>query len=127
MPARRKHLVVAGHGMVAQRFLEELVRRGGAAEWRVTVLCEEPRPAYDRVALSSFFTGATADDLSVAPAGFFADHGIELRLGEGAAEIDRGRKVVTTTHHRDGREPGPVGRPAGGRPGGLVERRASLP
>ena len=100
MPPRR-HLVVAGHGMVAQRFLEELVRRDGSAEWRVTVLCEEPRPAYDRVALSSFFTGATAEDLSVTPDGFFADHGIELRLGEGAAAFDRERRVVTTTRDRD--------------------------
>ena len=101
MAARRRSLVVAGHGMVAQRFLEELVRRGGTNEWRVTVLCEEPRPAYDRVALSSFFTGATAEDLSVTPTGFFAEHGIELRLGEGAAAIDRERKVVTTTDDRD--------------------------
>jgi nitrite reductase (NADH) large subunit len=97
----RGRLVVVGHGMVAQRFLEELVARDGLDRWKVTVLCEESRPAYDRVALSSFFTGATAEDLSVTPAGFFADHGIELLLGEGAAEIDRDRKLVTTTRDRD--------------------------
>jgi nitrite reductase (NADH) large subunit len=94
-------LVVAGHGMVAQRFLEELVARGGLTRWNVTVLCEEPRPAYDRVALSSFFTGASAEDLSVVPDGFVAEHGIALRLGEGAAEIDRVRKLVTTTKDQD--------------------------
>ena len=96
MPASRS-LVVAGHGMVAQRFLEELVARGGTNEWRVTVLCEEPRPAYDRVALSSFFNGATADDLSMVPDGFFLDTGIELRLGEAAVAVDRDAKSVRTT------------------------------
>jgi nitrite reductase (NADH) large subunit len=97
----RGRLIVAGHGMVAQRFLEELVARGGLSRWNVQVLCEEPRPAYDRVALSSFFAGATAEDLSVTPAGFFAEHGIDLCLNEGAAEIDRERQLVTTTDGRD--------------------------
>ena len=37
----------------------------------VTVLCEEPRPAYDRVHLSEFFAGKSADDLSLVAPGFF--------------------------------------------------------
>jgi len=39
--------------MVGQRFLEQLAKRADAFE--VTAFCEEPRPAYDRVALTSFF------------------------------------------------------------------------
>jgi nitrite reductase (NADH) large subunit len=35
------------------------------------VLCEEPRPAYDRVHLSEFFAGRSADDLSLVAPGFF--------------------------------------------------------
>src|SRR5688572_16050482 len=93
----RSDLLVAGHGMVAQRFLEELVDRSGLDRWKVRVLCEEPRPAYDRVALSSFFTGASAEDLSVVPDRFFDDHRIELRLGESAVAVDRARRTVTTS------------------------------
>jgi len=93
----RRRLIVIGNGMVGQRLLEKLV----AAEhqpFHITVLCEEPRPAYDRVALSSFFSGRSAEDLSLVPAGFFEQHGITLRLGERAASIDRERREVTTSN-----------------------------
>ena len=36
----------------------------GIAEAQVTMLCEEPRPAYDRVHLSEFFAGKRAEELS---------------------------------------------------------------
>jgi len=52
--ASRK-LVVIGNGMVGQRFLEKLA--GTTHDYSVTVLCEEPRPAYDRVGLSGFTDG----------------------------------------------------------------------
>ncbi|MGH3835429.1 MAG: hypothetical protein ACRDSF_06955, partial [Pseudonocardiaceae bacterium] len=47
-------LVVAGHGMVGHRMVEALVGRDVARQWRIVVLAEEGRPAYDRVALSSY-------------------------------------------------------------------------
>jgi nitrite reductase (NADH) large subunit len=50
-------IVVIGNGMVGQRFLEQLAARGEARDHR---FCEEPRPAYDRVQLTSFFSGKTA-------------------------------------------------------------------
>jgi len=48
------------------------------------VICEEPRPAYDRVQLSAFFSGKTAADLSLVPSGFFERHGIRMLLGDAA-------------------------------------------
>ena len=54
----RKTLVVAGHGMVGHRLVEIALDRGLTAEWDVVVLAEEDLPAYDRVALSSWFDGA---------------------------------------------------------------------
>ena len=88
------NIVVIGNGMVGQRFLEDLVGRldGRAAE--VTVFCAEPRPAYDRVQLTSFFSGKSAADLNLVPDGFFERHGIQLRLGDKATVVDRARKVV---------------------------------
>ena len=86
-------IVVIGNGMVGQRFLEQLVGRlDGGAE--VTVFCAEPRPAYDRVQLTSFFSGKSAADLNLVPDGFFERHGIRLRLGDKATAIDRARKRV---------------------------------
>jgi nitrite reductase (NADH) large subunit len=88
-------IVLVGHGMVGQRFLEALAERGVTARARVVVLCEEPRPAYDRVQLSSYFSGRTPDDLSMVPEGFMAEHGVELRTGDPAVAIDREARTVT--------------------------------
>ncbi|GAB3236135.1 nitrite reductase large subunit NirB [Glycomyces halotolerans] len=85
-----KKLVVVGDGMVGRRFLEAVVERDPS--WSVTVLSEEPRPAYDRVRLSAFFDGVSAEELSLArdlP-------GVDVRLGEPATAIDREAKVVRT-------------------------------
>ncbi|MFD7183783.1 nitrite reductase large subunit NirB [Streptomyces sp. NPDC059904] len=88
-------LVLVGHGMVGQRLLEALAERGLTDTHRVVVLCEEPRPAYDRVQLTSYFSGRTPDDLSLTDAGFLARHRIELHLGDPAEHIDRATRTVT--------------------------------
>ena len=88
-------IIVIGHGMVGHKFLESLAETG-MADAQVTVLCEEPRAAYDRVHLSEFFSGKTADDLSLVEAGFFERTGFSLRLAARAASIDRRARTVTT-------------------------------
>ena len=92
----RQRVVVVGNGMVSQRFVEALTDRDSQRRWQITVLSEETRPAYDRVALSSFFDGATPEDLSLADEQWYADRGVDLRLGVKAEHIDRDRKIVTT-------------------------------
>ncbi|MFI6402770.1 nitrite reductase large subunit NirB [Streptomyces sp. NPDC050548] len=88
-------IVLVGHGMVGQRFLEALAERGLTATHRVVVLCEEPRPAYDRVQLTSYFSGRTPEELSLTDAEFIKDHDIELYVGDPAETIDRAAKTVT--------------------------------
>ena len=89
---RISRLVVVGNGMVGQRFVEALRARDRDGRWRITVLAEERRPAYDRVRLSAVFDGVDADELSL----HTPDDGVELRLGEPATGVDRARRVVTT-------------------------------
>ena len=60
-------IAVIGNGMVGQRFLEQLVGARASDALEITVFCEEPRPAYDRVQLTSFFSGKTRHDLNVVP------------------------------------------------------------
>ncbi|MEU6541579.1 nitrite reductase large subunit NirB [Streptomyces sp. NPDC047000] len=91
----RPTIVLVGHGMVGQRFLEALAERGLTGTHRVVVLCEEPRPAYDRVHLTSYFSGSTPDELSLTDMAFIAEHGIELRVGDPAEGIDRDARTVT--------------------------------
>ncbi|CAM5626836.1 hypothetical protein SALBM217S_07883 [Streptomyces griseoloalbus] len=88
-------IVLVGHGMVGQRFLEALAERGLTATHRVVVLCEEPRPAYDRVQLTSYFSGRTPEDLSLTDLAFIEEHGIELHLGDPAESVDREARTVT--------------------------------
>ncbi|WP_334108695.1 nitrite reductase large subunit NirB [Methylobacillus sp.] len=91
------HIVVIGNGMVGHYFVQELVKRQpdlAAANLQITVLGEEPRPAYDRVHLSSFFSGSTADDLSLVEQGFYERPGLELRLNARASTIDRRQRIV---------------------------------
>ncbi|GHJ51027.1 nitrite reductase large subunit [Nonomuraea sp. TT08I-71] len=85
-------LVVVGNGMVGQRFVEALRARDTERRWQVTVLGEERWPAYDRVRLSAFFDGLSAEELNL----HTPDEGVELRLGEPALALDRARRVVTT-------------------------------
>jgi len=88
-------IVLIGHGMVGHKFLESLAETGITGA-EVTVLCEEPRAAYDRVHLSEFFSGKTADALSLVEPGFFERTGFTLRLGARAVAVDRRIRTVTT-------------------------------
>ena len=98
-------IVVVGHGMVGQRFLEQFVaaRRDRTSEPAadITVFCDEPRPAYDRVRLTSFFEKKSADELSVVPAGFLENHAMTLRLNDRVMFIDRKHKLLRSVRYRD--------------------------
>jgi len=88
-------IVVIGHGMVGHKFLECLAEQNAHAQ--VTILCEEPRPAYDRVHLSEFFAGKNADDLSLVKPGFFERDDMVLKLNARATAIDLANKTVTAS------------------------------
>ncbi|KUP97155.1 nitrite reductase large subunit NirB [Thermobifida cellulosilytica] len=93
-----RQLVVIGNGMVGHRLVEALCERDTGRTWAVTVLGEEPRPAYDRVALSSYFDGATEADLRLAD--LTGDGRVVLCLGERATAVDRQARTVTTSGGR---------------------------
>ncbi|MGH3907479.1 MAG: nitrite reductase large subunit NirB [Pseudonocardiaceae bacterium] len=91
-------LVVAGHGMVGHRLVEALIGRDTQRQWRVVVLAEEGRHAYDRVALSSYVDSWNVDELAL-PA--VDDDRVELRLGDPCVAIDSdARTVRTASGHR---------------------------
>jgi len=87
-------IIVIGHGMVGHKFLESLAA-SKVPGMEVTVLCEEPRAAYDRVHLSEFFAGKSADDLSLVPPGFFDNGNMLLKLNARALAVDREARTVT--------------------------------
>src|SRR5262245_59548332 len=93
----RPTLVVVGHGMVGQRLLASLAEAGLTRKFEIVIFGEEPRLAYDRVALSSLFDGRSAADLSLVPPGFFESSGIRARTGESVTDIDRANKTLTSS------------------------------
>lgn len=94
-----KHIVVIGNGMVGYKFCEKLVaKQKNGHRFALTVFGEEPRVAYDRVHLSAYFDGKTADDLTLAPAEWYAANGINLYLTDPVVDIDRDRKEVRSHH-----------------------------
>ncbi|WP_323987105.1 nitrite reductase large subunit NirB [Microbacterium plantarum] len=91
-----RHVVVVGAGMVAHRFVESLLSRADDT-WRVTVVGDEPRHPYDRVGLTSFFAGASTEDLELARSPF-DDERVRFLRGRTVTGIDRdaGEVLVDT-------------------------------
>lgn len=54
-------ILVIGNGMVGHHFIEQVRARDRA--FGITVLCGEPQLAYDRVYLSSYFSGTASNRL----------------------------------------------------------------
>jgi nitrite reductase (NADH) large subunit len=91
-------VTIVGNGMVGYKFCEKLLASSSSDQFQITVFGEETRPAYDRVHLSEFFSGKTAEDLSMAPASWYADNNITLHLGDPVQYIDREAKKVRSYH-----------------------------
>lgn len=89
-------IVVVGNGMVGYKFCEKLVAKTG--QFQITVFGEEIRPAYDRVHLSEYFAGKSAEDLTLAPAQWYSANNITLHLGDPIQHIDRVQKKVVSFH-----------------------------
>jgi nitrite reductase (NADH) large subunit len=99
--ATRSTIVVIGNGMVGHRFCERLVEFDTDDRFRIVTFCEEPRPAYDRVHLSEFFTHRDAGRLMLADGEWYRRSGIELLVGDRAVAIDRQRRVVRSLEGRE--------------------------
>src|SRR5205085_6255792 len=85
---------------VGYKLLECLVENGGTDTWRVVAFGEEARAAYDRVSLSTYFTGRTAEDLCLADPDVLDHPSIEFVPGERVSGIDRVAKKVTAASGR---------------------------
>lgn len=91
----RPRLVVVGSGMAATRLVEELVARGGTERMQVTVLGEEPVPPYNRILLSAVLEGTHRPEaLTLRTPEWYAEHGIDLRLGARVLGVDRDHRDV---------------------------------
>ena len=58
-----KSILVVGHGPIGHSFIEKMTegRSGSPCDYQISVLCEEPRPAYNRVMLTQYFQDLDGD------------------------------------------------------------------
>jgi len=95
--ALKQKLLVVGNGMVGHRLLECLMESGRSEAFEVTVFCEEPRLAYDRVGLSKFFEGKGAEDLALATLEEYQEVGFDVRIGQRCVDIDRTARLAVSS------------------------------
>jgi nitrite reductase (NADH) large subunit len=92
----KKRIVVVGNGMVGHKFVESLLQSENRDDFEIIATSEESRLAYDRVKLSTYFDGATAEDLALTDRKFYRDNNVDVELSDKVVAIDRDNKTVTT-------------------------------
>tara|TARA_R110002153_G_scaffold110390_5_gene251631 strand:- start:2387 stop:4981 length:2595 start_codon:yes stop_codon:yes gene_type:complete len=94
-------IVVVGNGMVGHHFVEQLIQHNNnlsvdQAPLHISVLSAEPRLAYDRVHLSEYFSGKTAQELALTTPEYYQQHQVDFKLDSAVVNIDKLAKTVTT-------------------------------
>ena len=88
-------IIVVGNGMVGHKFIDALLTQP-EANIRISIFCAEPRLAYDRVQLTSYFSGSTEHDLALTDEQYYQKHDVHYRIGDKVTTIDRHTQQVTT-------------------------------
>ena len=89
-------LVIVGHGMTGHRLADRLRTLDAVGEWHVLIFAEERRPAYNRLALSSYLDGCGEAELTLADGHFLRDPRVELHLASAVVSVDRQARTVVT-------------------------------
>ena len=92
---KKQKLVVIGNGMAGARAVEEVLARGGADMFEITMFGDEPYGNYNRIMLSNVLCGTQdTSDIYINPLEWYADNDITLHSGAAVTEIDRAARVV---------------------------------
>jgi nitrite reductase (NADH) large subunit len=91
----RRHLVVVGNGMAGARAVEEILARGGAEQFSITMFGDEPYGNYNRIMLSHVLSGEETDaEIFLNSLPWYIENNITLHAGVRASRIDRFAKLV---------------------------------
>ena len=83
--------------MAGARAVEEVLARGGAEQFDITMFGDEPYGNYNRIMLSNVLSGIQdTTEIFINPLDWYAENGITLHAGSPVDEIDRAAHVVTT-------------------------------
>lgn len=95
----KKKIVVVGNGMVGHKFIDTLIAQE-SDDLDIITFSEEPRLAYDRVYLTSYLTGKSAQELALTDEAYYQQHGINYVVNEKVVELDTQQKQVITASGR---------------------------
>ncbi|MGB6554489.1 MAG: nitrite reductase large subunit NirB [Candidatus Binataceae bacterium] len=91
----KKKLIVIGNGMAGARTVEEILARGGAEQFEITVFGDEPYGNYNRILLSNVLNGSQdSAEIFLNSLGWYEEHGVTLRAGVRVDVIARPHKVI---------------------------------
>ncbi|HVW09586.1 MAG TPA: nitrite reductase large subunit NirB [Bryobacteraceae bacterium] len=95
MTTNKKKLVVIGNGMAGARTVEEILARGGADQFEITMFGEEPTGNYNRILLSNVLNGSySEDDIFLNPLSWYEENNIRLLSGKRASGLLRRAKLA---------------------------------
>lgn len=95
----KQRIIVVGNGMVGHKFIDSIIT-DESVDYEVITFSEESRLAYDRVQLSYFFSGKSADDLALTDANYYQENGINFVLNDKVVDLDLDNKQVVTASGR---------------------------
>ena len=106
--SNKQRLVVIGNGMAGARTVEEILLRGGAEQFEITMFGDEPYGNYNRILLSNVLNGSQgAHDIFLNPLAWYRENDIQLHAGVRVTEIDRANKRVIATRSENHNGPAP--------------------
>ncbi|GGI91275.1 nitrite reductase large subunit NirB [Shewanella gelidii] len=101
-------VLVVGNGMVGHKFIDTMLEKSElqksilepgealSTQFKLQTFSEESRLAYDRVQLSGYFNGQTAEDLALTDADYYKQRGVDFTLADKVVAIDTKQQQVTT-------------------------------
>jgi nitrite reductase (NADH) large subunit len=92
----KKKLAIIGNGMGTCKLLDDLVERGAAFQYEITVFGEEQGGAYNRILLGKVLSGAAPDSIVTKPLEWYDRHNIRLIERTRVTRLDTLRKLVET-------------------------------
>ncbi|ASI88520.1 nitrite reductase large subunit NirB [Vibrio mediterranei] len=100
---KTQRIVVVGNGMVGHKFIDSVIAANDESAQIIT-FSEEPRLAYDRVQLTSYFDDDKgAEYLALTDETYYQNHGVNYVLNDKVVSIDTDQKQVTTESGRQER------------------------
>ncbi|WP_261817532.1 nitrite reductase large subunit NirB [Vibrio gallicus] len=95
---KKQTVIVVGNGMVGHKYIETLLQHK-RDDIEIITFSEEPHLAYDRVHLTSYFTGG-AKELALADEGYYTDNGVKFVVSDKVVKLDTDAKQVITESGR---------------------------